>query len=84
MDIIVWIVLGFVLGWIASIVINEDNAQGALSDIVLGIVGATIGGWILSVFGAPMIRGISLYSLFVASLGAVVLIWLGRTLRAQA
>ena len=83
MDIITWLVLGFLAGWIASLILNTDTVQSALLDIVLGIIGALSGGLILNVFGRPGITGLTVYSIAVAALGSIVLIWLGRTLHIE-
>lgn len=76
MDLILWIVLGAISGWIASMVMGASNTL--LTDIILGVVGALVGGFIMSLFGAVGVTGFNWYSFFVAILGAVVLIWLGR------
>jgi uncharacterized membrane protein YeaQ/YmgE (transglycosylase-associated protein family) len=73
MGIISWIVLGGIAGWIASLLVNKAG-EGLFLDIVLGIVGAMIGGWIFSAFGSIGVTGFNLWSLFVAVLGAVVLL----------
>ena len=78
MDVILWIVLGAAAGWIASIFMGTDARQGALMNIVLGVVGAVVGGLIMNLIGAPGVSGFNLYSLVVATLGAALLIWLGR------
>ena len=81
MNILLWIILGFLAGWLASIVMKTDSQQGMLTDIILGVVGALVGGFIMNLFGAEGVTGLNIYSLMVATLGAVVLIWLGRVLR---
>jgi uncharacterized membrane protein YeaQ/YmgE (transglycosylase-associated protein family) len=73
MSIIAWIVLGLVAGFIASQIVNQRGA-GILLDIVLGIVGAIVGGWLFSLFGAHEVTGLNLYSLIVAIVGAVVVL----------
>lgn len=80
MDIILWIILGAVAGWIASIIMKTDASQGLLGDIILGIIGAFVGGFVFNLFGASGATGFNLYSLVVAIVGAVVLIYLGRLL----
>jgi uncharacterized membrane protein YeaQ/YmgE (transglycosylase-associated protein family) len=80
MNILLWIVLGAVAGWIASIIMKTDARQGPVADIVLGIVGAIVGGFIMGLFGEAGVSGFNLYSLIVSILGAVVLIYLGRFL----
>lgn len=80
MNIILWIILGGIAGWVASIVMKTDAQQGLLFDIILGIVGAVVGGLLLNVVGQPGVTGFNLYSFLVALLGAVVVIYLGRLL----
>ena len=84
MDLLAWVVLGFIAGWATSLILDSDSTQGALLDIGLGVVGALVGGWLLDVFGEPGVTGFNIYSMFVSALGSIVLIWLGRTLRVQA
>ena len=76
MNIIIWIVLGAVAGWIASIIMKSNH--GIIEDIVLGVVGAFIGGFIFSFFGQSGVTGLNIYSIIVAVVGAVILIFLGR------
>ena len=78
MNILAWIIFGALVGSIASIVMKNNQSQGLLMDIVLGVIGSFVGGLIMSIFGRPGITGFDLYSFFVALLGAIVLIWLGR------
>ena len=73
MSIIAWIVLGLIDGFIASKLVS-GTGQGMLMDIVLGIVGAVVGGYLFSAFGATGITGFNLYSMFVAIVGAAVLL----------
>lgn len=81
MGIILWIIFGALVGWIASLIMKTDAQQGALLNIVVGIVGAMIGGFIMSFLGKSGVTGFNLYSFLVALLGAVVLIWLVKALR---
>ncbi|HYU64900.1 MAG TPA: GlsB/YeaQ/YmgE family stress response membrane protein [Candidatus Paceibacterota bacterium] len=60
---------------------RTDETQGIGMDILLGIIGAVIGGFVMSLVGQPEVTGFNLYSLVVAVVGAVILIWLGRALR---
>jgi uncharacterized membrane protein YeaQ/YmgE (transglycosylase-associated protein family) len=80
MGLIILIIFGAIAGWIASIVMKTDWQQGMLTDIILGIVGAIIGGFIMEFLGFSGITGFNLYSLFVAVLGAIVLLYLRRLL----
>jgi len=77
MGIILWLVIGGVVGWLASIVMKRDGSQGIFLNIVVGIVGAMLGGWLLGpMLGAPSINSgiISMGSLLVSFLGAVILL----------
>ncbi|MCG7505114.1 GlsB/YeaQ/YmgE family stress response membrane protein [Mesorhizobium retamae] len=74
MGIISWIILGVIAGFIGSKIVNKSG-QGFLMDIVLGIVGAIVGGVIFSAFGATGVTGLNIYSLIVAVIGAVVVLW---------
>ena len=77
MNFIIWLVMGGVIGWLASIMMKTDGQQGILLNIVVGIVGAMIGGWVLSPFvGAGTINqdNFSLPSLVVSFVGAIILL----------
>lgn len=78
MEILLWIILGLVAGWLASIVMKTNSQQGPLTDIILGVLGALVGGFVLNLFGANGVTGFNIYSLLVATLGAILLIWVGR------
>jgi uncharacterized membrane protein YeaQ/YmgE (transglycosylase-associated protein family) len=73
MSIIGWIVLGLIAGFIASKIVNRTG-EGVLLDIVLGIVGALVGGFLFAQFGAEGVTGFNLYSMFVAVIGAIVVL----------
>ncbi len=76
MNPILWIIFGALAGWIASMIMGANARMGALANIVVGIVGALIGGFLMNnVFGAPGVTGFNLTSLIVAVLGAVVLLF---------
>lgn len=81
MGIILWIVFGALVGWIASLIMKTDAEQGAVLNIVVGIVGAVIGGWLMNSFGEKGVGAFDLYSFLVALLGACVLIALVKVLR---
>jgi uncharacterized membrane protein YeaQ/YmgE (transglycosylase-associated protein family) len=82
MNILLWIVFGAIAGWVASLIMGTDARQGAVANILLGIVGGLIGGLIMNLFGSPGVTGLNFYSMVVAVIGAVSLIWLGRVLSA--
>ncbi|MFA5986539.1 MAG: GlsB/YeaQ/YmgE family stress response membrane protein [Parcubacteria group bacterium] len=79
MGIILWIVFGAIVGWIASMIMGTN--EGLILDIILGIVGSVLGGWLMSFLGEGGVTGFNLYSFLVALLGAIVLITIVRALR---
>lgn len=83
MGILLWIVLGALAGWIASMIMNTNREQGAIGNIIVGIVGALLGGFIMSLIGKSGVTGFNLYSLLVALLGAIILLALVRAVRKQ-
>jgi uncharacterized membrane protein YeaQ/YmgE (transglycosylase-associated protein family) len=80
MNFLVWIIFGAIAGWIASIVMKTNDKQGLVKDVIMGVVGAFVGGWVFSLFGAQGVTGFNLYSFFVAIIGAVIVIGIGRML----
>lgn len=74
MSVIAWIILGLIAGFIGSKIVNKTG-QGFLMDVVLGIVGAVVGGFIFTFFGAAGVTGLNIYSLIVSIVGAVVVLW---------
>lgn len=75
MDIIIWLVVGALAGWIASMIMKTDESMGMLANIVVGILGALIGGWVVSLFGvAPAAGQLNLPSILTAILGAIILL----------
>ncbi len=80
MGFIAWIILGALAGWIASMIMRTDAEQGAIGNIIVGIIGAVIGGFLMQLFGASGVSGFNLYSLIVAIGGAVVLLAIYRAL----
>ena len=73
MGIILWIVFGLIAGFIASKLVN-NSGEGIILDIVLGVVGAVIGGFIFNAFGAAGVNGFNIWSLMVSVVGAVVVL----------
>lgn len=80
MGVLGWIVLGFLAGFIASKLVNNRD-QGLAFDILLGVVGAVIGGWLFNAAGATGMTGFNVWSLLVAVLGAVVLLVVWHAIR---
>ena len=84
MNFIIWIVIGGILGWLASIVMKTDAQQGMILNVVVGVVGALLGGWLLApLFGTGTINqnDFSIGSLLVSFLGAIVLLAVVNLLR---
>jgi uncharacterized membrane protein YeaQ/YmgE (transglycosylase-associated protein family) len=73
MSLIGWIVLGLISGFIASKLVNKSG-EGVLLDIILGVIGAVVGGWLFTTFGMAGVTGLNLYSMLVAVVGAVVVL----------
>jgi len=80
MSIIGWIVLGLIAGFIASKIVNKQG-EGFILDIVLGVVGAVVGGFIFSMFGAQGVNGFNIYSMFVAVIGAIIVLVIYHAIR---
>jgi uncharacterized membrane protein YeaQ/YmgE (transglycosylase-associated protein family) len=74
MSFLAWIVLGLIAGFIASKIVNKSG-DGLVLDIILGVVGAVVGGWLFSVFGMAGVSGLNIYSFVVAVIGAVVVLF---------
>lgn len=80
MSILAWIVLGLIAGFIGSKIVNKSG-EGVILDILLGIVGAVIGGWLFSKFGASGVTGLNLYSLLVAVIGSILFLVIYHAIR---
>jgi uncharacterized membrane protein YeaQ/YmgE (transglycosylase-associated protein family) len=75
MSIIAWLILGLIAGFIASKIVNKEG-EGLLLNMVIGVVGAELGGWLFRLFGMSGVTGFNVYSLLVAVVGAVVLLFI--------
>lgn len=75
-----WLIVGALAGWLASLVMKTNRQQGLLMDIIVGIVGAFIGGFLFNQFGAAGVTGFDIWSIFVAFVGASVLLVVIRLL----
>lgn len=83
MGIILWIIFGALAGWIASLIMKTDQQQNTGFDILLGIIGSVVGGFLMGTIGQSGVTGFNVESLFVAVIGSVVVIFIGRKLRNQ-
>lgn len=81
MGIITWIIFGAIAGWVSSMFMNTDNEQGAIGNIVMGIVGAVVAGFLMPFLGLAGVTGFNLYSIIVAVIGAMVVIAISRMIR---
>ena len=77
-----WIILGALAGMVAKWIMHEEG--GLLKNIILGVIGGLIGGGIIQFLGGSDVNGFNLYSFIVATLGAILLIWIGRLLTKKA
>lgn len=78
MNILMWILFGALVGWIASLIMKTDAEQGAVGNIIVGIIGAFLGGAVARIFGGAGVTGFNLGSLLVAILGSMILIFFLR------
>lgn len=74
MSIIGWVVLGGIAGWLASIIVKRNDQMGCIANIIAGIIGAVVGGWLFAYFGGSGVTGLNLGSLLVAVVGAVIVL----------
>ncbi len=82
MSIVIWLVVGALAGWVASMIMKTDAQMGTVANIVVGIIGAFLGGWVLSLFGAaPAVGQLNIPSILTAILGAVILLFLIKMVR---
>ena len=83
MSFLAWIVLGLVAGFIGSKIVNK-RGEGLVLDIILGVVGAFVGGWLFTSLGASGVTGLNFYSLAVAVVGAIVVLVVYHAIRRAA
>lgn len=83
MSFFAWIILGLIAGFVGSKIVNKKG-EGLILDIILGIVGAIVGGWLFSMFGTSGVTGLNLYSLAVAVVGAIVVLVVYHAIRRAA
>lgn len=82
LSIITWIIVGALAGWVASMIMHTDASMGAWANIIVGIVGAFIGGWLVGLFGVSVNEGtLSWGSVLTAILGAIILLAIVRAVR---
>jgi len=81
MNIIILIIFGAIVGWVASMLVGTNSNQGLILDIIVGIVGSIIGGWLVGFFNYGPVTGFNIYSFLVALLGSVVLLAILKVVR---
>lgn len=81
MGVILWIIFGGVVGWIASVIVGTDERQGLIGNVILGVIGALIGGFLSTMLGLPGVTGFNLYSGLLALGGALVAVAIGKAIR---
>jgi uncharacterized membrane protein YeaQ/YmgE (transglycosylase-associated protein family) len=82
MGLLSWIIVGGLAGWIASMIMGTNERQGCLMNIIVGVIGAGIGGFITTrFFGGQGVTGLNIPSILVAIIGAVILLWIVKALR---
>lgn len=81
MGIISWLIVGALAGWIASMIVGENASMGAFANIVTGIIGAVVGGFVLQLFGIDGITGFNLWSILVAVFGSCILLFIVNAVR---
>ena len=80
MNIILFLIFGALVGWLASVIMGKNAQQGLVGDVILGTLGALAGGLLMDFFEQPGVTGFNIYSLIVALIGSVLLILIGRAL----
>lgn len=81
MSFLVYIIFGGLVGWVASLLMKTDAEQGLLLNIIVGVIGSVLGGWLMGFFGIGGVSGFNLQSFVVALVGAVVLIAIVKAIR---
>lgn len=80
MSLLIFLIFGAIVGWLASMLVGSNSSQGLIGDIILGIIGSAVGGWLMQRFGEAGVTGFNLYSILVGVVGAIVFVFVGRML----
>ncbi|HEX4641816.1 MAG TPA: GlsB/YeaQ/YmgE family stress response membrane protein [Candidatus Acidoferrales bacterium] len=83
MSFLAWIILGLIAGFVGSKLVNKSG-EGLILDILLGVIGAVVGGWLFGKFGVAGVTGLNLYSILVAVVGSVIVLLLYHMVRRAA
>ncbi len=81
MNILLWIIFGALVGWVASLIMNTDAEQGTILNVAVGIVGALVGGFVMDFFGGSEVTGFNFYSFGVSVLGSVIFLAVVKLIR---
>lgn len=81
MGFISWIILGGLAGWFASLIMGTSKSQGLILNIIVGVIGAYVGGWVFGYFGNAGVTGFNWYSLGVAFVGSVIFLGVLKLIR---
>lgn len=81
MGILGWMIVGALAGWLSSILVGKNARKGCVGNVVVGVIGAFIGGLVMRIFGFDGITGFNLWSILVATLGAVILLFILNAIR---
>ena len=81
MSVLAWIVVGLIAGWLAKMISPGPEQAGLLATLLIGVIGAVVGGWLFNAFGRAGASGIDVYSVIVATLGAVVFLFIWKAIR---
>lgn len=73
-NIFIWLILGGISGWLASKIMGKDKEMGAGMNILVGIIGAFVGGWLAGVFGLGPATGLNIWSFIISIIGSVILL----------
>ena len=80
MSILSWLIVGLIAGFLAKYVVPGEGPGGLIGDIIIGIIGAFIGGWVFNAFGHTGVTGLNPWSIIVAFVGAVILLFILRAI----
>lgn len=83
MTVVAWIVVGLIAGWLAKMISPGPERTGLLATLLIGVIGAIVGGWLFNAFGRAGASGVDLYSIIVATLGAVVFLFIWKAVTAN-
>lgn len=81
MGLLYWFILGALAGWLASIFMKTNKSMGLVKNIIVGVIGAFIGGFLMKLLGQDGITGFNLWSILVATIGSCILIWIANKIR---